>query len=129
MSNTLKKIFIFGEKSIFSSALILSLTPLTVHAATLDALVDAVADTVATFLPTLLLLAVLVFFWGLVKFISHAGDEKAIADGKQLMVWGMITIFVMVSLWGIVAFFQQELGLDAAADLGTLPAQPDTLPF
>lgn len=107
---------------------LLLLTPALVHAATLDSLVDAASEVIAIFIPTLLFIAVLVFFWGLVKFISHAGDEKTIADGKQLMIWGMITIFVMVSLWGIVGFFQEELGLDSATPLGTLPALPDTIP-
>ena len=46
--------------------------------------------------------AVLVFIWGLVVFISKSNDETGRAEGKQRMIWGIIAIFVMVSVWGIV---------------------------
>lgn len=54
-------------------------------------------------------LALLVFFWGLVKFISKAGDAKAVDEGKTLMIWGVIALFVMISVWGIIRFIQGEL--------------------
>jgi hypothetical protein len=54
-------------------------------------------------------LALLAFFWGLVKFISRAGDEKSHAEGKSLMVWGLIALFVMVSVYGILRFFYSDL--------------------
>jgi membrane protease YdiL (CAAX protease family) len=52
----------------------------------------------------LLSIALVVFLWGLVKFIWNAGDEKTHAQGKQLMVWGVISFLVLVSLWAIVSF-------------------------
>lgn len=54
-------------------------------------------------------LALLVFFSGLVKFILAQGSETAKADGKKIMGWGLIALFVMVSVWGLVNFFQREL--------------------
>ncbi|MEK7194351.1 MAG: hypothetical protein AAB660_01515 [Patescibacteria group bacterium] len=58
-------------------------------------------------------LALLVFMWGLVKFIFKiGGDEKAIEEGKNLMKWGLVALFVMVAVWGIIGFFQKELGID-----------------
>lgn len=51
-------------------------------------------------------LAVVLFFWGLVKFLSKAGDEEARAKGKQLMIWGIIAIFIMLSFWGIIIMLQ-----------------------
>ena len=50
--------------------------------------------------------ALVVFFWGLVKFISQSGDEKAVASGKQLMVWGVIGLFVIIAVWGLVEILQ-----------------------
>lgn len=55
-------------------------------------------------------IALLVFFWGLVKFIFRVGgDEKAVADGRRLMIWGVIALFVMVSIWGIINFIAAAL--------------------
>ncbi len=57
-------------------------------------------------------ISLLAFMWGLAKFIFKVGgDEGAIEEGKNLMKWGLIALFVMLSVWGIIRFFQGELGL------------------
>jgi hypothetical protein len=56
-------------------------------------------------------IALLVFFWGLVKFIMKAGDEAALEEGRRLMMWGIIALFVMVSVWGIILFIQTNLNI------------------
>lgn len=109
-------------------AVVSLLTPFIVSAATIDSLIDAGSQVLESFIPLLLGVATLVFFWGLVKFINHADDEKAIEEGKQLMLWGMVALFVMVALWAIIGWIQNELGLDSAAGLGTLPSMPDAIP-
>ena len=60
----------------------------------------------------LLGIALLVFFWGLVRFIFHlGGDEKEVQESRNKMLWGIIALFVMLTIWGIVAFIQGELGI------------------
>ena len=55
-------------------------------------------------------IALLVFFWGLAKFILKVGgDEEAVKEGKTLMIWGVVALFVMVSVWGIIRVIQGEL--------------------
>ncbi len=68
-------------------------------------------------IPLLVGIALLIFFWGLVKFIFAQGSETAKADGKKVMLWGLIALFVMVSVWGIVRFMQDALlsGTDFSA--------------
>src|SRR3989338_305331 len=61
-------------------------------------------------IPVVVGFALLSFFWGLVRFIFHVGgDEKAVEEGKRIMTWGLIALFVMISVWGIIAFVQGEL--------------------
>lgn len=55
--------------------------------------------------------ALLTFFWGLAKFILNASDAKSHEDGRRLMVWGIIALFVMVSIWGIIGLLQDDLGI------------------
>ncbi len=80
------------------------------------------ADVVQIFLEILeiifaitIVLALVVFFWGLAKFIYSAGDPEAVKNGKQLMIWGIVGIFVMVSLFGILVIlgntFNLEIGI------------------
>ena len=53
--------------------------------------------------PILMSLAMLVFIWGVLKFIRNAGDEGERETGKQVMLWGLIGLFVMASVWSLVA--------------------------
>ncbi len=55
----------------------------------------------------LIVVAILVFFWGLIKYLTAVGEEKH--KGLIIMFYGILTIFVMVSLWGLVNFFKNAL--------------------
>ena len=57
-------------------------------------------------------LCVLYFFWGVVKYIqTGAASEEAAKEGRRIMTWGVIGIFVAFSVWGIIAFIQSELSI------------------
>jgi len=72
-------------------------------------LITAFGGIVGSLLPIVAGLALLYFFWGLAKFILRAGEEKGREEGKQIMMWGIIALFVMVSIWGIVGFISDDL--------------------
>lgn len=59
--------------------------------------------------PLIIGIAMLLFLWGIARFMFSGGDEKVLADTKRLMVWGIIALFFMVSVWGIVKVLQQDL--------------------
>ena len=68
-------------------------------------------DLIRTALPVITGFATLVFFWGLAKFIFRlGGDEKAVEDGKKLMLWGLIALFILLSFMGILAFLYRDFG-------------------
>ena len=69
-------------------------------------------------IPLVFTLALLVFFWGVVKYIWSEGTGKE--EGRKIMVWGIIALFVMSSVWGLVGFIQVSIGIDA----GTTPKIP-----
>ena len=51
----------------------------------------------------LLVLATVIFLWGVIQYvIGSRGDEKALENGKRIMVWGIIGMAIMASAWGIV---------------------------
>ena len=94
----------------------------------IESVIDYLIGIILLIIPVLMGLAVLVFLWGIVVFISHAGDEKKIEEGKQLIVWGLVGLFVIFALWSIVGYIQTTLNLSSASSLGTLSAQPNTIP-
>lgn len=76
---------------------------------------------VNTLIGVLLALAVVVFFWGLVKYIRTS--EKGHAEGINIMKAGLVSIFVMVSLWGIITLGQEILGVES----GNQPLIPPSI--
>ena len=92
---------------------LLVLLPSFVHAAPpdrFDDFVRVIIDLLQLVLPVLVALALLVFFWGLAKFILNAGNETVVTEGKQLMFWGIVALFVMLSAWGLAAILANTFG-------------------
>ena len=77
----------------------------------IEQLVGSIGDIVAMALPIVVALALLAFFWGLVKYIFAVADDDK-AAGKKLMIWGIIAFFVMVSVWGLVEWVGEALGVE-----------------
>lgn len=84
---------------------------------------DMVIRWIGYLIPFIASLAVVFFIWGLVKFIYHADKEDAKEEGRGMMVWGMIALFIIVSLWGIIGYLQASLGFQGG-DLGNAPSVP-----
>lgn len=78
----------------------------------LEILVTSIGRLVGIALPIVVGIALLAFFWGLVKYIFAQGNEESKADAKKIMLWGIIALFVMVSVWGIVRFIGTALGIN-----------------
>ena len=90
------------------------LTPVFVFAQDLGnivGLVEAIQDIVNVLIPVAFGLIVVAFFWGLAMYLLAGGDEEAKAKGKNLMIWGVVALFVAASIWGIVGFIGDALGL------------------
>ena len=62
-------------------------------------------------------LALLFFFWGLAKFILNAGDTSEHEKGKNIMIWGIVALFVIASWAGLVRFLQSNLGIGPGSGL------------
>lgn len=84
-------------------------------------LVKIFTDLISLAIPVVAGLALLVFFFGLTKFILKAGDEKEVESGKNLMIWGTIALFVLVSIWGILRLLSSEFGLGNTLVVPLLP--------
>jgi len=56
--------------------------------------------------------ALLVFFWGLVEFIYKAGSDDGREVGKRHIIYGIIGMFVMVSVYGIIRLILNTFGIN-----------------
>lgn len=72
---------------------------------TLSVEVVSVIDIVLNIVITIAFVA---FFWGVAKFILSSGNEKAIAEGKQFMMYGILALFILWTFKAIILFFSGQ---------------------
>lgn len=108
---------------------ILFISPISLFAVTLKTFVQNAINNVAYVSISLIVaLAVLAFFIGIIKFIyaSRNGVETGVTEGKQTMLWGMISIFVIISVFGIVGLAKNMFGMGNVTDVN-MPALQNTM--
>lgn len=76
---------------------------------TFDYVIAQVAFYIGWITPIVVALALLFFFYGLAMYILKQGEEKA--KGKEIMIYGIIALFVMVAVWGLVSLLATSLGI------------------
>ena len=74
-------------------------------------LIVAVGGILNMLIPILIAAALVVFFWGLVTYIWGAGGAESHDKGRNIMIAGLVSLFIMVSVWGIVNLAQNALGV------------------
>ncbi len=83
----------------------------------LTAIIQMFTDIGLKLIPLLGAIAFLVFVYGVARFIKSAGSEKELKDSKNLLIWGIIGLFVLVTIWGIVAFLGGEFGFGSGVGI------------
>jgi len=80
-----------------------------------------VSRIINSLIPIIISLAVLVFIWGVFRYIVASAEEDK-TKGRNLMIWGIVGIFVMVSVWGLVNVLRNTFNLDSSRpDVPELP--------
>ena len=70
-------------------------------------------------IPFLLLLATAVFLWGILRYLTAQGDEQQLTEARTFIMYGIISLAVMISVWGLVALLR-----DFVFDATPLPNIP-----
>jgi len=87
----------------------------------LDRLLNQVDTLITRLIPTLIALAVLLFLWGILKYVFAKSDADK-TTARTFMLWGIVALFVMVSVWGLVRILGDVVfGSGKATAPGTLP--------
>lgn len=100
-----------------SFAALVSFLPLAAFAATgqgtLGEVVGTFGELIGAAVPIAAALALLAFFWGLAMYLFNFGDgkEEKQKQGRNLMIYGILAIFVMVSVFGIAQLLQRSFGI------------------
>lgn len=87
-------------------------------------LIGQIENVITGLVPLLIGIALVAILLGLARYAFAAGDPEAQKQGKQIMLWGVIFLFVMVSIWGLVALLQTLTGIDGTEAPST-PSVPE----
>jgi len=94
--------------------------PLMAAAATIEDIIGTIRGIVDTIVPLFMVIAVAVFLWGIVKYITSAGDEEKAKAARGYIIYGLIGLFVMVAFWGIIRVVASTFGVQEGGTV-TLP--------
>lgn len=84
-------------------------------------ILEFIANTIAFLGPVAISLALLAFFYSLIRFLFNKDDTE---KSKAYLGYSILILFVMVSIWGIVRFIQQNLGIRDGLDQTNIPRVP-----
>lgn len=74
---------------------------------TIEGIFDASKDVIKSVTELLMAVAFLMFIWGIVRFITAAGNPEKLKTAKGYIIYGLIGVFVMFAIWGIIQLLSQ----------------------
>lgn len=77
-----------------------------------DDIFSLVEDILGKLAPMLIAIAVIVLLVAIINYIRAGEDEEKRGKAKNMMIYGIIGLFVMVSLWGLVAILSGTFNLN-----------------
>ena len=98
--------------------------PLFAYAANVLDVLREINTILSTIIPILMVLATVVFLWGVIRYVTASGDEDKLKEGRQFIIFGLIGLFVMVAVWGVVRALVSQFGLQQ----GNIPPGPGDQP-
>jgi len=66
-------------------------------------------------IPLFIGVAVILFFYGLIKYITSGESDDAKKSARSYMIYGVVVLFVMISVWGLVQILVDLFGLEGVA--------------
>ncbi|OHA15707.1 MAG: hypothetical protein A3A10_01925 [Candidatus Tagabacteria bacterium RIFCSPLOWO2_01_FULL_42_9] len=110
-------------RKIIYSALTL-MAPLMASAATIEDVISTVRGIVDAIIPLFMVVAVAVFLWGIIQYITSAGDEEKRKSAQGYIVYGLIGLFVMVAFWGIIKVVSSTFGVQEGGTINLPSISP-----
>ncbi len=97
--------------------------PTSIGTSYVDSIFTNVGEWLDLLIPILIGIAVVVFFWGIIRYVTAGADDEKRKEARGLMIWGIIAIFIMVAIWGLVGLLASFLGISTGGTVNapTLP--------
>jgi|SRR3989344_2179547 len=91
------------------------LLPIISFAAITDfkSLVNKIIENINYLMVLVVGLAVFVFTWGIFKYFVAGANEKKVEEARNVLIYGLLGIFIMLSVWGLVNILINTFGFTA----------------
>jgi len=77
------------------------------------ALVNLIVELVNnSIIPLIFAIAILTFMLGVLRYFFSPGSEENVKKGRQVVVWGIVALFVMLSIWGFLNLLERTIFFD-----------------
>jgi hypothetical protein len=76
-------------------------------------LIVAIGGILNMLIPVLIAAALVVFFYGLVQYIR----KPELSEGRNVMIAGILSLFIMVSVFGLVNLVQNAFGVSGSGSV------------
>ncbi len=100
------------KKILFTFCSLAVIMPFSVSAASkINKILTNIQDTLNIVIRILITMALVVFVWGIVRFIAAAGNIQEVKKAKGVMTYGIIALAILATMTGIIAFLQTYFGI------------------
>jgi undecaprenyl pyrophosphate phosphatase UppP len=99
----MKKIFIFVA---------VSALPYLAFAGSIVDFADNIDQAVNILVPAASMAVTVAFFYGLARFLFNTDDEKKREEGKSILMWSILAMFVFITIYGIIGWMETTIGSD-----------------
>ena len=80
---------------------------------TIESLIRRInAEIVNPLIVLLFAIALVIFLWGVTRFIWRNDSEEERRIGARHMLWGIIGMFIMIAVWAIIWVIINTFGID-----------------
>ena len=83
-----------------------------------------ITDILNLLIPIIIGIAFIYFLAGVIKYVTSGDSEEGRTTARNMMIYGIIALFVMVSVWGLVNVISGSFDLDNVAP-SNLPQIPE----
>jgi len=74
-------------------------------------------------IPLIVTIALVVFMYGVIEYILNGDKEEKRKEGRKYMLWGIISLFVMLSIFGILGVLGNTFDLGFGGSVSSITPQ------
>lgn len=95
--------------ALFIPTLVLAQADFNLAGGNFKSFIGYVLSIVYVLIPILSVIAFIVFFWGLSKFILNSSKPEEITNGKNYMIWAVLALFILLTFRTIITLVSGDL--------------------